>query len=158
MSVWCLEGVWKESGGCLESYWKLSGSAWNSIKFNLLSSLTWDFTVIKMKTFTWNSSVALLSPTCSQIFSYKNSDASPKLCFFFTKRLSGIWGGGSKVKVSLSWFLGSQFSPNHPKNLIQNIPKTQIWIVNQFKICLFKNINFIIYIRFGGGGITPHRS
>ena len=33
-------------------------------KFNLGSTLTWDFTIIKMKTFTWNSSVALLNPTC----------------------------------------------------------------------------------------------
>ena len=32
-------------------------------KFNLLSTLTWDFTMIKMKTFPWNSSVAQLSPT-----------------------------------------------------------------------------------------------
>ena len=31
----------------------------------LLSALTWDCTKIKMKTYTWNSSVALLSPTCS---------------------------------------------------------------------------------------------
>ena len=31
---------------------------------SLLSNLTWDCTKIKMKTYTWNSSVALLSPTC----------------------------------------------------------------------------------------------
>ena len=29
-----------------------------------LEFITWDFTKVKMKTYTWNLSVALLSPTC----------------------------------------------------------------------------------------------
>ena len=57
VSVWCLKGVWRGSGRLLEAFWI-------NLKFNLLSTLTWDFTMIKMKTFTWNSSVALVSPTC----------------------------------------------------------------------------------------------
>ena len=52
-----LEGVWKVIGSFLDQLEIQS-------KFNLLSTLTWAFTIIKMKTFTWNSSVALLSPTC----------------------------------------------------------------------------------------------
>ena len=35
-----------------------------SRQVSLLSNLTWDCTKVKMKTYTWNSSVALLSPTC----------------------------------------------------------------------------------------------
>ena len=34
---------------------------------DLLSTLTWDCNKIKLKTYTWNSSVALLSPTCFNI-------------------------------------------------------------------------------------------
>ena len=64
----CLYGVWKVSERSLEGVWKVIGSFLDQLeiqsKFNLLSTLTWDFTMIKMKTFTWNSSVALLSPTC----------------------------------------------------------------------------------------------
>ena len=60
--------VWKASERSLEGAWKVIGSFLGQLeiqsKFNLLSTLTWDFTMIKMKTFTWNSSVALLSPTC----------------------------------------------------------------------------------------------
>ena len=60
--------VWKVPERSLEGVWKVIGSFLDQIeiqsKFNLLSTLTWDFTMIKMKTFTWNSSVALLSPTC----------------------------------------------------------------------------------------------
>ena len=52
----------------LEGVWKVIGSFLDQLeiqyKFNLLSTLTWDFIMIKMKTYTWNSSVALLSPTC----------------------------------------------------------------------------------------------
>ena len=63
-----LESVWKVSERSLEGVWKIIGSFLDQLeiqsKFNLLSTLTWDFTMIKMKTFTWNSSVALLSPTC----------------------------------------------------------------------------------------------
>ena len=66
-----LESVWKVSERSLEGVWKVIGSFLDQLeiqyKFNLLSTLTWDFTMIKMKTFTWNSSVALLSPTCSSL-------------------------------------------------------------------------------------------
>ena len=34
-----------------------------------LSTLTWDCNKIKMKTYTWDSSVALLSPTCLSCYS-----------------------------------------------------------------------------------------
>ena len=71
-----LDSVWKLSGMSLEGVWKVIGSfldqveiqsKLNSCKYHLASwatKLAWDFTKIKMKTFTWNSSVALLSPTC----------------------------------------------------------------------------------------------
>ena len=60
-----LEGVWKVIGsflGQVEIQYKL-----NSCKYHLAilaTNLIWGFTKIKMKTYTWNSSVALLSPTC----------------------------------------------------------------------------------------------
>ena len=58
------------SGRCLKGVWRVIESFLDQLeiqsKFNLLSTLTWDFTMIKIKTFTWNSSVALLSPTCLQ--------------------------------------------------------------------------------------------
>ena len=58
MSGRCLKGVVRVSERLLEAFWI-------NLKFNInLSTLTWDFTMIKIKTFTWNSSVALLSPTC----------------------------------------------------------------------------------------------
>ena len=78
----CLYGVWKVSERSLEGVWKVIGSFLDQLeiqsKFNLLSTLTWDFTMIKMKTFTWNSSVALLSPTCSL-----HCQAQPQLNFNF---------------------------------------------------------------------------
>ena len=36
----------------------------NLILASWATKLTWNFTKIKMKTYNWNSSVALLSPTC----------------------------------------------------------------------------------------------
>ena len=54
MSVWCLEGVWKVSERSLEDVWKVIASFQDGVK---------------LKTYTWNSSVALLSPTCPQILS-----------------------------------------------------------------------------------------
>ena len=62
----CLYGVWKVPERSLEGVWKVIGSFLDQLeiqsKFNVLSTLTWNFTEIK--TFTWNSCVALLSPTC----------------------------------------------------------------------------------------------
>ena len=75
-----LESVWRVSGMSLEGVWKVIGtfldqvdtqSKLNSCKYHLVSwatNLTWDFTKIKRKTYTWNSSVALLSPTCSTYY------------------------------------------------------------------------------------------
>ena len=72
----CLYGVWNVSGKIPEGVWKAFGSSLdedgiqsklNSCKCHLASlatKLTLDFTKIKIKTYTWNSSVALLSPTC----------------------------------------------------------------------------------------------
>ena len=66
----CLYGVWNVSERSLEGVWKVIGSFLDQLEilsiFNLLITLTLDFTTIKMKTFNRNrnSSVALLSPTC----------------------------------------------------------------------------------------------
>ena len=74
----CLSGVWKVSGKSPEGVWKVFGSfldqdgiqsKLNSCKYHLASwatKLTLGFTKIKMKTYNWNSSVALLvlSPIC----------------------------------------------------------------------------------------------
>ena len=59
------EGVGKVIGSFLDQ----DGiqSKLNSCRYHLASwatKLTLDFTKIKRKTYTWNSSVALLSPTC----------------------------------------------------------------------------------------------
>ena len=52
------------SGRCLKGVWRVIESFLDQLeiqsKFNLLSTLT----------FTWNSSVALLSPTCSVLLQY----------------------------------------------------------------------------------------
>ena len=54
------------SGRCLKGVWRVIESFLDQLeiqsKFNLLSTLT----------FTWNSSVALLSPTCYNYYIHKN--------------------------------------------------------------------------------------
>ena len=48
-----------------DQHWKGQVGTGRSGKVaDLLSTLTWDCNDIKMKIYTWNSSVALLSPTC----------------------------------------------------------------------------------------------
>ena len=72
----CLYGVWNVSGKSPEGVWKVLGSfldqdgiqsKLNTCKYHLstwATKLSLDFTKVKMKTYTWNSSVALFSPTC----------------------------------------------------------------------------------------------
>ena len=59
-----------------------------------LSTLTWDWNKIKMKTFTWNSSVALLSLTCFQHFPlfrsiYFSHRRSKRIKKFTLQKLTG---------------------------------------------------------------------
>ena len=91
MSVWCLEGVWMVSGRSLDGVWKVIGSfldgvlevwrsTWNLLSISFfITKLVWildtqlDFdhwipvfqsSRNKRETFTWNSSVDLLSLIC----------------------------------------------------------------------------------------------
>ena len=54
-----LESVWKVSERSLEGVWMVIGSFLDQLeiqsKFNLLSTRTWDFTMIKMRTFTYHN-------------------------------------------------------------------------------------------------------
>ena len=77
------------SGRCLERVLKVIGTFPDQVgmqsilifcKKHLASwvtKLTLDFTQIKIKTCTWNSSVALLSPTCFEIFSKPSLRSTP---------------------------------------------------------------------------------
>ena len=78
VSGWCQEGilkvsevVWKGSWKCMEgekSFLKESNILGMSSRLLYSFWSVWVFTKIKMKTYTWNSSVALLSPNCLFIY------------------------------------------------------------------------------------------
>ena len=75
-----------ESGRLLETFWTTQ------------SSLTWDFTKIKIKTYTWNSSVGLLSPTC--LFYFAAAYVHLRKVIQLTDKTSSEWTNQS-LEVSV---------------------------------------------------------